>query len=826
MEWGNLFEMGAQVSIISDVLRSITFLLDSLIYGLIPSVFKAIYGLFDINEVLGADNVNNILATMKNTIYSFLAIAMFFRVAFSLLEMLVDPAKIDDKEKGAGKIATNIVICLVLLIAMGPIFDTAKEIQSKILNEKMIERAIIGSSYGEDNSSLLGNELALSTWSVFLVPTVNSGRAYDAYVNTFGSENNRPSYWSLSTVGDHLLDVTGVPIISDIASRLGINWIGQILGGGSYYELSYTIFISTIVGIYLLWTIVKLCIDVAYRSIKFLALELLSPIAVISIIDPSSSKKGLFSKWLSETLSTYLSLFIRIFVFALCSVLLKTFQNFNGGLKIFYILAVIAFLKSAPKFIDKLFGTELSKDSDTKFASDLLRGGLGLIGGAAVGGIGNAVVAKRNKMPIGKSAWEGIKKGATGGFTSARKGDLLGYGKSIYSGVTGEAGSGYYGIQKYSDAKKQEDRLKWAKERAKRVASESESHSFLKTNPKGEGEFRDKLIDTYKNGTDKQKKFAGEFLEHMGMATRDEEGNLKIIDAVKKKDENGNEVIDDIATSNADRERSALKTDADRAKVRALYGKAMASTEIFSESSDVGKQMQDNAMNSFTAYREQAKADLVSAVAGDFGKQFDLSIKTGSLSTLVADFESQLNSSFITEDLKNKLKNGISISTDASKGFEQKIQELQPLLSEIETEYSLISKNATGQSQYYTAKAEDASKALGAMKNDPKTRADAMILELAKEGDPYITTGEIKAEANNLNDRSGYNARSARRNTNKKATTYTSEYDSDNIKGKDDINSDRTKEKTNSDAFNILMGNDTNTNHHTDDQIIDDDDKK
>ena len=70
---------------------------------------------------------------------------------------------------------------------------------------------------------------------------------------------------------------------------------------------------------------IKVMIDVAYRSIKFFVLELLAPIAVVSYIDPSSAKKGVFNKWLNETIKTYIGLFVRLFVFALATVLLRTF---------------------------------------------------------------------------------------------------------------------------------------------------------------------------------------------------------------------------------------------------------------------------------------------------------------------------------------------------------------------------------------------------------------------------------------------------------------------------------------------------------------------
>ena len=135
------------------------------------------------------------------------------------------------------------------------------------------------------------------------------------------------------------------------------------------------------------------------------------PIAIVSYIDPNSAKKGIFAKWLKQVVSTYLSLFVRIFVFALASVILASFNlnsiSIGTMKKLIYLLAVVAFIKVAPKFIDDIFGTTISKDSDTKFAFDLLKQGLGFATGAAVGGISNAVVAKRTGQPVFKNAVKG-----------------------------------------------------------------------------------------------------------------------------------------------------------------------------------------------------------------------------------------------------------------------------------------------------------------------------------------------------------------------------------------------------------------------------------
>ncbi len=453
-----LIGLGAtSVGVIADMMRLIFFFLDSIVYSLIPVVYRGIFALYDIDKIIGVGNTQNLLNTAKETVYSFLAIFMFFRVAFSLITMLVDPSLIDDKSKGAKKIVLNIFICLGLIVVVPVFFRVAKNIQTRVLEEKIIERAVGGDIYSNDQNYNLGNELALSTWSVFLQPVVDEGDAYDAWKGVFESGN--PTIWPLPVLATHLNDTTG-GILGGLATKIaGVAAILRATGTVTY-QLGYIWLISGLVGIYVVWTMIKLLIDVAYRSIKFLLLEVISPIAIISYIDPKSSEKGLFSKWLSETLKTYLSLFIRIFIFAMVSVILKQisvssfFDEGNILTRLFFILALVAFMKTAPKFIDNLFGTEISKGSDTKFASDLLRGGLGAIGGAATGAIGGAVVAGRKNLPMGRSVWEGAKKGLTGGFSSARKGSFMDYGKNLISGASGQAAREYFELAKEADERK------------------------------------------------------------------------------------------------------------------------------------------------------------------------------------------------------------------------------------------------------------------------------------------------------------------------------------------------------------------------------------
>lgn len=455
MIFGNLFSLGTQPNLVIDVFRNLFFFIDGIVYSLIPVVYSIMLNLYDIKILFKNGNeLDTIVKNFSNTIYSFLAIVMFFRTAISLLTMLVDPSKIDDKESGAKNIIKNIFLTLALIVAVPWAFNLAKNLQTRIMEEHVIENMIIGDSFAENENYSLGNELALSSWSVFLNLTDGSnGSVTSAYNDVFNNTSSTGvnSVWPLTKLFAVLNSTSGVPIVSDIIGKLfsDVNRVLEMVNLGTHYQISYVWLISTIAGIYILSAFVKMLIDVAYRSIKFFVLELLSPIAIASYIDPGSSKKGLFSKWMKETINTYLSLFIRVFVIAIATVLLRALDlsNIGGGnalvqktgstlgVKFIYILALVAFIKNAPKFIDDLFGTSVSKGSEAKLGHEMFSGLLGAGVTATAGGISGAVAAKAT----GKSAFKGAVAGAWGagkkGYSAGKKGGLGGMVGVVGAGV-------------------------------------------------------------------------------------------------------------------------------------------------------------------------------------------------------------------------------------------------------------------------------------------------------------------------------------------------------------------------------------------------------
>lgn len=474
-----LLAFGSTYGIVLGLLRVIFLYLDTIIYLGVAATYNMAIQMYDLNGLI--DKLGGVITTIKQTIYSFLAVVMFFRIAFSMLEMLIDPTKIEDKQKGMGKIVSNVIVCILLIIAMPVLFEQASTLQNTIIEKKIIEKTVYGNSYSEDDT--LGNRLALSCWKIFLKPNIDDkgSKSYKAWQGVFESTDENWKVWELAKRID------------------AVNYENN----DKLYDLSYIWLASTALGLYLLWTMIKFAIDIAYRALKLIALEMISPIAIISYIDPKSSKDGVFSKWVKEVVKTYLALFIRIFTIAIASLLLGEIANnleIKGFMQnVIVILAVISFIKTAPKFFDSVFGTELAKESDTKFGADMLKklGGAAAIGTAA--GIGGLAAAKKLGYSPGRGAWEGFKSGSAGGWKAAKNNDLFG---AVKAGNGADAMRKYYGLPTKAEARKAQTEADLAKKAADDFTAIKNKEAFSNIDKKelfGDGSDKDKSFNKYIN---------------------------------------------------------------------------------------------------------------------------------------------------------------------------------------------------------------------------------------------------------------------------------------------------------------------------------------
>lgn len=258
------------------------------------------------------------------------------------------------------------------------------------------------------------------------------------------------------------------------------NWIVNKLGlGPSSYYIDYNYFISTVVGIFVIFILISMAFDVAIRSVKLTFLQLISPIPIISYVDPKSGKDGMFKRWYTEVFKTWASLFIRLLALFFGVYLIKQlgqlyrignhkYLSSNFWIQLFMLLGVLMFCKELPKLLEQLIPgmkdsgsfklNPLKRINEDSIGGKFLTGGImgaGAMTASALGGAGaNAIHSIRhgkNWKDSFKSAGRGL---GTGAFYGAKNGFAAG--KSGKYNVMSETGKS---IQQSSKHRNYEDML-------------------------------------------------------------------------------------------------------------------------------------------------------------------------------------------------------------------------------------------------------------------------------------------------------------------------------------------------------------------------------
>ena len=191
------------------------------------------------------------------------------------------------------------------------------------------------------------------------------------------------------------------------------------------YVFKYMPIVSAVAGGFVVVMLLSFCMDAAVRIIKLGFLEIISPIPIISYMDPKQSgKDGMLGKWAKECLRTFTSLFIRIaiiyFVFFVVDIIANNIlanssdQLYLYGeppeglmatfVQVMVILGLFFFAKEVPKLLENLI-PGMSNSGSLNFGRiKTLSIGATAGLGAAVGGV------TANAIAAGKNAWDNRKE--------------------------------------------------------------------------------------------------------------------------------------------------------------------------------------------------------------------------------------------------------------------------------------------------------------------------------------------------------------------------------------------------------------------------------
>lgn len=458
-----------------DAVLGIMFLIDNIVYSFIPILYRLLLYLANIDLVTG----NIPVQALIQRIYILIGVFMLFKLSFSVMNYIVNPDAFSDKSKGFSNLVKRVLIAIVLLVGIPWFFREAYEIQGKILTSSILPRLVLGEAMADDYSSLEKTMETSATDVQFMLfgpffslnYKSDSGDLVDCTPspdnptsNVLGTNDMASNEKCMNTVAglmDDDSDVSASGVTLRDFFRYEENGIQDnrkfdSFGGLISWTLSngnraikYYPIVSTLCGGYLVFLLLSFCIDVAARIIKMFFLQILSPIAVISSVDPTTNGDSL-KEWAKECVKVWASLFLRLLVIFLIIQLVRIVSNTiysksifenNGGdvnmwIYVFLILGIFQAAKSIPDLIEKATGIKMSGElqlNPFKALSENVGVGLGLAGV----GIGTTAIAAGATNTLA-GAIEG--KGILGTARSAVGGFFGGGYRSLRGAMNGEKG--------------------------------------------------------------------------------------------------------------------------------------------------------------------------------------------------------------------------------------------------------------------------------------------------------------------------------------------------------------------------------------------------
>ena len=473
----------------TDILNMFFTFLDRIVYGLITFLYQLLLYLanLDLFGMSDLSNPDNVITNFSSRVYALLGIFMLFKISFSILQYMVNPDDFSDKGKGFGKMVTNVLISLCLIVAVPYIFSLAFEAQGTILKSNFLGQLILGNTTtsGESTSESLkdmnlNEEMAedlqfLVYGSFFSVDSSVTDKCSSGPV--LGTKSMAQNEGCLKYLAERFESVGGENKLGDFfaagvpdSTARRFDAFGEVVNiktEDNKYLFKYMPVISTVAGGFVVVMLLSFCIDVAVRIIKLGFLEIIAPIPIISYMDPKQSgKDGMLGRWGSECFKTYLSLFIRLAIiyFAFFVVDLVANQILASStdqiylneqaptglmavfVQVMVILGVFMFAKEVPKLFENLIpgmqgAGSLNINPLKKINESPLAAGALAFGGAAIGG------AAANAIATGKNAWDNREQIADdfrnikNAKHMTKSGKALEFAKMIGGGVGGAAAS-------------------------------------------------------------------------------------------------------------------------------------------------------------------------------------------------------------------------------------------------------------------------------------------------------------------------------------------------------------------------------------------------
>lgn len=394
------------------------------IEGIVYEAVSYVYLLFTLITQLNFNSIYAIVGPIVEKIEAVIMVLIVFKLGMTLVGMLLNP----DGAFAQGKaLLVNIMVTVALLISYNFIFSLLNEVgmlvigappgynfpvisgitgQSISADGGIINRFVFGKEGNMDAVGDMGEYMAYQIASIFIVNQTDE--------DTLGKTIEEDDGYNFLLL----------PNLSPEVDR----------------KVKYTPFIGVLVGGYMIYVFVKISLEVGQRMFKLLVLQLVAPLAIVTIITEGVSSKG-FKGTMSKFISTYLSVFAEVFIRVLFTLLVTVFVSkfimnlgdffgdisaagddflTKGLLTIIVLIAGYKFVLEIPKLLSSVFGGKFSVsggDDFGKYALGLVGGATGMVTGAVGGAMAGGSVGSRIT-----GALAGGFAGAGGGFMTGSRG--------------------------------------------------------------------------------------------------------------------------------------------------------------------------------------------------------------------------------------------------------------------------------------------------------------------------------------------------------------------------------------------------------------------
>ena len=413
----------SEPGILNDGLRSFCTIFDGVATTLLGGIYKVFFLVANATIISG-----DVIKVFYSRIQLILGILMIFKLAMSILNIIINPDVVKDQKNGPGKMVTRIVAALFMLTLVIPInipnatakslnayindhgilFGVLYKAQDSILSENILAKLILGTSSNADaddmdvnNLSDIGNSMASIVLKVFVrinvnddtLPACDYASDDNPCSNTVCAAEVNESHYAEENVDPQVI----LSHINDSCGR----------GSDERYAFGYTPIIGALVMLIMALIITGFTVDIAVRAIKLAVLRLVAPVPIISYINPPKQGGGAFDNWTKSLISTYVDLFVRLAIVYFGLFVIQIIMNggmnnifgsnvqgftFTSGIAfIFIILGILVFMRQAPQFIKDILGIK-GKPMGNVGLPSMMAGTASLLGGAGLAGAGAAAM--------------------------------------------------------------------------------------------------------------------------------------------------------------------------------------------------------------------------------------------------------------------------------------------------------------------------------------------------------------------------------------------------------------------------------------------------